>query len=52
MTDAKKIARISKRAATVREIARGIFDKSERRVVLKFVSDAARLAEHLSATSG
>ena len=47
MTDDKKAARIMKRAQTVREIAQGIFDRTERRVVMKFVSDAAKLAEHL-----
>lgn len=47
MTDAKKAARIGKHAPKVREIARGIFDRSERRVVLKFISDAAKLAEHV-----
>ena len=33
----------SRRAAKIREIARGIYDKSERRVVVKFVNDAEKL---------
>jgi hypothetical protein len=52
MTDAKKAARISSHAAKVREIARGIFDMSERRIVMKFVSDAAKLAAHLMPPPG
>ena len=52
MTNAKKALRICTRATKVREIARGIFDLSERRIVLKFISDAAKLAEHLLPQSG
>lgn len=51
MTDEKKAARIKSRTAKVREIARGIFDRSERRIIMKFVSDAAKLAEHLASPS-
>jgi hypothetical protein len=34
----------SRRASKVRNIAQGIFDKTERGVVLKFVADAEKLA--------
>ena len=44
MTDDKKIARICSRAVQICEIARGIFDKAERRVVLKFVADFEAIA--------
>lgn len=33
----------SRRAAKIREIAQGIFDKGERRTVLTFVADAEKL---------
>ena len=46
--DDKQLARICSRADEVREIAQGIFDKAERRVVLKFVADAKKLAAKLS----
>jgi hypothetical protein len=35
---------LSRRAARIREIAQGIFDKAERQTVLKFVADAEKLA--------
>jgi hypothetical protein len=33
------------RAKKIRQIARGIFDKAEREILLKFVSDSEKLAE-------
>ncbi len=43
MPHVKKRAKFSQRAVRVRDIAQGIYDKTERRVVLNFVTDAERL---------
>jgi hypothetical protein len=45
MPHARKRIDFRYRAAQVREIAEGIFDKTERRVVLQFVADAERLVQ-------
>jgi hypothetical protein len=44
MPHTKCRASFSRRAGKVRNIAKGIFDKTERRIVLKFVADAEKLA--------
>ena len=43
MLDKDEAAEFRRRAAKVREIAQGIFDETERRLVLKFVSDSEKL---------
>jgi hypothetical protein len=51
MRDKDKVADLHSRAVKVREIAKGIFDRNERRFILRFVADsvkitAANRAEH------
>jgi hypothetical protein len=43
MQDKGAAADFCRRAGIVREIAMGIFDKTDRRFVLKFVSDSEKL---------
>lgn len=38
-------------AAKVRQIAQGIFDHDERRIVLRFVAASVKLSEEISARS-
>jgi len=44
MQDKDPAAKFFHRANEVRKIARGIFDKKERRFLLKFVRDSEKLA--------
>lgn len=44
MQDKDFVAEFGRRADKVREIAEGIFDKTERRFLLKFVADCQKLA--------
>ena len=44
MQDKRTAAEFHQRAAEVRTIARGIFDKTERQLLLKFVDDCEKLA--------
>ena len=44
-----KAAVIRSRAVEVREIAKGIFDKTERQILLKFVEDCESLARAIEA---
>jgi len=41
----EKIADFLDRAEKVREIARGLFDQAERRIVLRFVADSLKFVE-------
>ena len=43
MQDKVTVAEFHRRANRVREIAKGIFDKTERRFLMKFVSDCEKL---------
>ena len=43
MQDKDAAAEFHRRAEKVREIAQGIFDQTERRLVLKFVADSEKL---------
>jgi hypothetical protein len=40
----EKIEEFQDRADKVREIARGVFDKGERRFILRFVDDCEKIA--------
>ena len=44
MQDKDFVADFPRRAVLVREIARSIFDKEDRRVLLKFVKDCEHMA--------
>jgi hypothetical protein len=44
MPDTEALAIVSSRADKVREIANGIFDKGERRIVVNFVAAAEKVA--------
>ena len=44
MPSDKRLASFHDRAVEAREIARGIFDQTERRVVLELLTDAEKLA--------
>jgi hypothetical protein len=44
MRDKDSVAEFGRRADKVRKIAEGIFDKTERRFLLKFVGDCEKLA--------
>jgi hypothetical protein len=44
MQDEEAVAAFQRKAKIVREIAKGIYDKTERQTLLKFVSDSEKLA--------
>ena len=44
MQDQEVVAEFQRRADRVRKVAKGIFDKTERRFLLKFVADCEKLA--------
>jgi hypothetical protein len=46
----EKITEFRERADKVREIAQGVFDKGERRIVLRFVADSEKLAASVADT--
>ena len=47
MATMKPILTVEERTAEIRKIARGLFDKTERRTLLRFVTDFEKLsAEH------
>jgi hypothetical protein len=48
MQDKKLAVKIHQRADEVRTIAKGIFDKAERKILLKFVSDSENLAAEIA----
>jgi hypothetical protein len=45
MEDKEAVANFYRRADMVREIAKGIYDRTDRRFVRKFVSDSEKLVE-------
>lgn len=51
MQDEEKIVNFRDRANKVREIAQGVFDKAERRFILRFVADSEKLATSRGAKS-
>jgi hypothetical protein len=48
----EKAANFHDRAKKVREIARGLFDKTERRIVLRFVADSEKVVVESRASAG
>jgi hypothetical protein len=48
MQDEKLAAKFQQRAAEVRTIAKGIFDKAERQTLLRFVNDSEKLAAEIA----